>query len=95
MSIAGSGARKGAGRNDSALACGRPYLRMRYLPALVCSRRSRRAVRGLMRLRRAYEYVALRAACEGSREVQGADYQAYVDALAVLSSRAQWVAQAL
>ncbi len=95
MNGAESGARNGAGWAESALACGRPYLRMRYLPNLVCSRRCRQAVRGLMRLRRAYEYVALQAACEGAREVQGSDYQAYVDALAVLSSRAQWVAQAL
>lgn len=87
--------RNGVAWNESALAGARPYLRLRYLPILLCSRRCRRTVRGLMRLRRTYEYVALRAVCEGSGAVQGADYQAYVDALELLSSRAQWVAQGL
>jgi hypothetical protein len=68
---------------------------LREMPALLFSRRARRAVRGLVILCRAYEYVLVMAALEGARPVSTAYYEAYVDALNILGARATSVARAL
>ncbi len=70
-------------------------IRIHDVPALLLSRRARRAVRGLVILRRAYEYVLVIAALEGVRPVPRPYYEAYVDALNILGARATWVARAL
>jgi hypothetical protein len=68
---------------------------LRAWPALVFSRRARRAVRGLAMVRRAYEHVLVMAAVEGSRPAHEAYYQGYVDALEILVARAALVASTL
>ncbi len=64
-------------------------------PALLCSRRARRAAHGLALLRRAYEHVLVEAVLEGARPSRGAHYDAYVDALRVLGSKAELIARTL
>jgi hypothetical protein len=68
---------------------------LREVPALLFSRRARRAVRGLVILRRAYEYVVVMAALEGVQPAARPYYEAYVDALTILGARATSVAKAL
>jgi hypothetical protein len=68
---------------------------LREVPALLFSRRARRAVRGLVILRRAYEYVVEMAALEGVQPAPRPYYEAYVDALTILGARASSVAKAL
>jgi hypothetical protein len=68
---------------------------LREVPALLFSRRARRAVRGLVILRRAYEYVVVMAALEGVQPDPRPYYEAYVDALNILGARATSVARAL
>ena len=68
---------------------------LRELPALLVSSRARRAVRGLVVLRRAYEYVVVRAALEGVQPDPNPYYEAYVDALNGLGARASSVARSL
>jgi hypothetical protein len=46
-------------------------------------------------LRRSHEYVLVMAALEGTRDVRRPYYEAYVDALEILSARALLVAKAL
>jgi hypothetical protein len=71
-------------------------LRELTFPAcLLFNRRARRAVRGLVMLRRAYEHVLVMAALEGAREIRMPYYEAYVDALEILGARALFVAGAL
>jgi hypothetical protein len=52
-------------------------------------------MQGLATLRRTYEYVLVMAALEGVRDNHECYYEAYVDALEIVSARAVWVAQAL
>jgi hypothetical protein len=68
---------------------------LREVPALLFSRRARRAVRGVVILRRVYEYVVVMAALEGVQPTARPYYDAYVDALTILSARATSVAKAL
>ncbi len=67
-------------------------LGVRALPALLLSRRTRQALQGLMRLRRAYEHVLVMATLEGVRPVRRAYYQDYVDALGILGAKATAIA---
>ena len=62
---------------------------------MLFNRRARRAVLGLVMLRRAYEHVLVMAALEGAREIRRPYYEAYVDALEILGARALFVARAL
>jgi hypothetical protein len=66
-----------------------------YTPYLVFNRRVRRTLLGLRMLRRAYEHVLVLAALEGVRDDPRPYYEAYVDALEILSARALMVAGAL
>jgi len=65
---------------------------LREVPTLMFSRR---AVRGLVILRRAYEYLVVMAALQGVEPVPSAYYEAYVDALNILGARATSVARSL
>jgi hypothetical protein len=65
------------------------------VPTLMFSRRARRAIRGLVILRRAFEYVVVTAALEGAQPVPLVYYEAYVDALDILDARATTVARSL
>ena len=67
----------------------------RELTVLLFSKRARRAVHGLVVLRRSYEHVLLMAALEGARDVPRPYYQDYVDALDIIGARAEWIARAL
>ena len=62
---------------------------------LVFSRRARRAVHGLVMLRRAYEHVLVMATLEGVRPVRRPYYEDYVDALNILGARAALIARSL
>jgi hypothetical protein len=66
---------------------------LREVSTLLFSRRARRAVHGLVMLRRAYEHVLVMAALEGVRGAQSPYYEDYVDALDVLSARAALIAR--
>lgn len=68
---------------------------IREVSTLLLSRRARRAVHGLMMLRRAYEHVLLLAALEGVRPVRRPYYEDYVDALDILGARAALIAKTL
>ena len=68
---------------------------LRGLATLLLSRRARRALRGLMMLRRAYGYVLLMATVEGAQPVRRPHYQGYVDALNVLAAKATLIAKTL
>jgi hypothetical protein len=72
----------------------RPQLLCGVIRSLFNSR-ARQTVRGLAVLRRTYEYVLVVAVLEGARENRGLYYEAYVDALAIVSARALWVAKTL
>ena len=65
---------------------------IRSLPVLLVSRRTRRALQGLVKLRRAYEHVLVMATLEGVRPVRRPYYQDYVDALGILGARATAIA---
>jgi hypothetical protein len=67
----------------------------REVTTLLLSTRARRAVRGLVLLRRAHEHVLVMAALEGARDVHRPYYEDYVDALDIISARALWIARAL
>jgi hypothetical protein len=62
---------------------------------LLFSRRARRAVHGLVMLRRAYEYLLVMATLEGVRPVRRPYYEDYVDALNILGARALMIARNL
>ncbi len=62
---------------------------------LLFSRRARRAVQGLVMLRRAYEHVLVMATLEGVRPVRRPYYEDYVDALNILGARAALIARSL
>ncbi len=62
---------------------------------LLFSRRGRRAVHGLVMLRRAYEHVLVMAALEAARPERGPYYEDYVDALTILGARAAVIARSL
>ena len=62
---------------------------------LLFNRRARRAVRGLVLLRRAYEHVLVMATLEGVRPVRRPYYEDYVDALNILGARAVLIARSL
>jgi hypothetical protein len=62
---------------------------------LLFSRRARRAVHGLVMLRRAYEHVLVMATLEGVRPVRRPYYEDYVDALNILGARAALIARSL
>jgi hypothetical protein len=71
-------------------------------PQLLCgvvgslfNSRARQTMQGLATLRRTYEYVLVMAALEGVRDGRQHYYEAYVDALEIVSARAVWVAKAL
>ena len=68
---------------------------IREVSTLLFSRRARRAVHGLVMLRRAYEHVLVMAALEGVRGAQSPYYEDYVDALDILGARAAWIARSL
>jgi hypothetical protein len=72
----------------------RPQLLCGVIGSLFNSR-ARETVQGLAMLRRTYEYVLVMAALEGARENRERYYEAYVDALEIVSDRALWVAKAL
>jgi hypothetical protein len=59
------------------------------------SRRARRAVQGLVMLRRSYEYVLVMATLEGVRPMRRPYYEDYVDALNILGARAAFIARSL
>jgi hypothetical protein len=62
---------------------------------LLFNSRARQAVYGLSLLRRTYGHILVMAALEGSRDVPRPYYQDYVDALEIISGRAEWIAKAL
>jgi hypothetical protein len=62
---------------------------------LLFNRRARRAVHGLVMLRRAYEHVLVMATLEGVRPVRRPYYEDYVDALNILGARAVLIARSL
>ena len=68
---------------------------LQELPGLLCSRQARRAARGIVILRRAYEHVLVLAVMEGARPVRRPYYDAYVDALNVLGAKAALIARTL
>jgi hypothetical protein len=72
----------------------RPQLLCGVIGSLFNSR-ARETMQGLATLRRTYEYVLVMAALEGVRDNHECYYEAYVDALEIVSARAVWVAQAL
>lgn len=65
------------------------------LSTLLLSRRARRTLHGLVVLRRAHEHVLMTAGLEAAFGIRGPYYEAHMDALSILSSRAGWVARAL
>jgi hypothetical protein len=67
----------------------------REVLTLLFNRRARRAVQGLVMLRRAYEHVLVTATLEGVRPVRRPYYEDYVDALDILGARAAWIAKSL
>jgi hypothetical protein len=62
---------------------------------LLFNRRARRAVHGVVMLRRAYEHVLVMATLEGVRPVRRPYYEDYVDALNILGARAALIARSL
>jgi hypothetical protein len=67
----------------------------REVLTLLFNRRARRAVHGVVMLRRAYEHVLVMATLEGVRPVRRPYYEDYVDALNILGARAAWIARSL
>ncbi len=81
---------------DRFTASGRVFpMGLRAWCMLLCSRRARRALRGLMMLRRAYEHVLVMATVEGVRPVRRVYYDGYVDALNILVAKAASIARSL
>jgi hypothetical protein len=70
-------------------------LGVREVATLLLSRRARRAMQGLVMLRRAYEHVLVMATLEGVRPVRRAYYEGYVDALNILGAKAAFIARKL
>ena len=68
---------------------------IREVSTLLFSRRARRAVHGLVMLRRAYEHVLVMAALEGVRGARSEYYEDYVDALNILGARSTMIARSL
>ena len=68
---------------------------MRGLATLLLSRRARRALCGLIMLRRAYGYVLVMATVEGEQPARRPHYQGYVDALNILAAKASLIAKTL
>ena len=68
---------------------------IREVSTLLFSRRARRAVHGLVMLRRAYEHVLVMAALEGVRGARSEYYEDYVDALDILGARSAMIARSL
>ena len=68
---------------------------LEVMPALLFSRRARRAVHGMIVLRRAYEHVLVLAVLEGAGPMRSAYYDGYVDALQILGARAALIARVL
>ena len=68
---------------------------LRTLPVLLVSRRARRAISGMVTLRRAYEHVLVMAVLEGAGARREAFYDGYVDALEILGARAALIARNL
>jgi hypothetical protein len=68
---------------------------MRGLATLLLSRRARRALCGLIMLRRVYGYVLLMASVEGEQPARRPHYQGYVDALNILAAKATLIAKML
>jgi len=66
---------------------------IREVSTLLFSRRARRAVHGLVMLRRAYEHVLVMAALEGVRGARSEYHEDYVDALNILGARAALIAR--
>jgi hypothetical protein len=62
---------------------------------LLFNRRARQAVRGLAVLRRAHEHVLVMAVLEGDRATRRAYYEDYVEALQILSGKAELIARQL
>jgi hypothetical protein len=68
---------------------------IRGLATLLLSRRARRALCGLIMLRRAYGYVLLMATVEGEQPARRPHHQGYVDALNILAAKASLIAKTL
>ena len=68
---------------------------IREVLSFLFSRRARRAVQGLVMLRRAYEHVLVMATLEGVRPMRRPYYEDYVDALNILGARAALIARSL
>jgi hypothetical protein len=68
---------------------------IREASGLLFSRRARRAVHGLVLLRRAYEHVLVMATLEGVRPIRRSYYDDYVDALNILGAKAVLIAKTL
>jgi hypothetical protein len=66
---------------------------IREVSTLLFSRRARRAVNGLVMLRRAHEHVLVMAALEGVRGARSEYFEDYVDALNILGARATLIAK--
>lgn len=64
-------------------------------PVWLLDRQAQQAVEGLAVLRRAYEHVLVLAVLEGARPLRRDDYEGYVDALLVLSGKAELIARKL
>jgi hypothetical protein len=64
-------------------------------PVWLLDRQVQQAVEGLALLRRAYEHVLVLAVLEGAQAVRRDDYEGYVDALRLLSSKAEFIARKL
>jgi hypothetical protein len=62
---------------------------------LLFNTHARTTLQGLRMLRRAHEHVLVMAALEGARDIPRPYYQAYVDALEILSNKALLVARTL
>lgn len=77
-------------------ASGRAFpMGIREVCTLLCNKKARRALRGLMMLRRAYEHVLVMATVEGVRPVRRPYYEGYVDALNILVAKATSIARSL
>jgi hypothetical protein len=64
-------------------------------PVWLLDRQVQQAVEGLALLRRAYEHVLVLAVLEGAQAVRRDDYEGDVDALRLLSSKAEFIARKL
>ena len=64
-------------------------------PVWLLDRQAQQAVEGMALLRRAYEHVLVQAVLEGARPLRRDDYEGYVDALRLLSGKAEFIARKL